>query len=160
MPAVNLQRIMFGIVLGLQAALAGAIGNNTFPTYTPYLLLLALFVAQVVQALTNSIAIPPSNPASKVAFSRRVPPLPLLVLSALLALVLGCSWLSSPSGAQTVGLVAKDVLCVLDHDNEPIAKIVSDCSLVGDVTEEVTAIANASRARRGACLATDAGPGK
>jgi len=80
------------------------------------------------------------------------------VFSTLGVMTCACSWLQQP---QNVGMVAKDVACVIQHDTDPPAKIVAECNLVGDALKEVAAIVNesrASKARFAAAVRCDAGP--
>lgn len=81
-----------------------------------------------------------------------------------LALV-ACSWLQSPQGPQTAGLAAKDVLCAIAHDNEPVAQVLADCNIVADFAQAVQQIlasthAKEAEAARASCRPDDAGPGK
>jgi len=42
-------------------------------------------------------------------------------------LLVGCSWLASPQGAAAVTAGIDLAVCVLNHAQEPVAQIVTDC---------------------------------
>jgi hypothetical protein len=60
------------------------------------------------------------------------------------ASVSGCSWLSSPQGAATVTAGVDLAVCVLNHINEPIQQIVTDCGAA--TAQDVIRILDAHRA--------------
>jgi hypothetical protein len=65
----------------------------------------------------------------------------------LLALAIGltdCSWLTSPQGAATVRAGVDLAICVLNHVNEPVAQIATDCGAA--TAEDVIKIMDAHRA--------------
>jgi hypothetical protein len=77
----------------------------------------------------------------------------LLVLS-----LLACSWLASPQGSATVAAGVDLAVCVLNHAQDPIATIVSECG--ADSAESVVKILDASIAsavRAGCALRPDGG---
>lgn len=91
---------------------------------------------------------------------RKAPPLAMLV--ALLSLPpLACSWLQSSQAAQDAGMAVKDTICVIDHDQEPVSQIISDCGLIGDASSlavQIAQILEASHAaEKRALSASDAG---
>jgi hypothetical protein len=81
---------------------------------------------------------------------------------ALMALA-GCGWLSSSGPANDAGMAVRDVVCVLDHDQDPVLTIISECNLASDaiaVVQQILASSHAAEARAAAEKAPDAGPGK
>lgn len=103
---------------------------------------------------------------SRIAFAVCMALLASMAFVGVTSLLSGCSWLQSPQGANGAGLAAKDIVCVLQHDSEKVSQIVSDCNLVGDVSELVQQVlaqahSNEAQARLAACFPVDAGvPGK
>ena len=65
-------------------------------------------------------------------------------LLALLLFAVRCSWLSSPQGAATVTAGIDLAVCVLNHAQEPIAQIVTDCG--AGTAEDVIKILDAHTA--------------
>ncbi len=58
--------------------------------------------------------------------------------------VMRCSWLQSPQGAATVQAGVDLAICVLNHSQEPIAQIVTDCG--AGTAEDVIKILDAHTA--------------
>ena len=77
---------------------------------------------------------------------------------------MACDFLKSPGAVQDAGLAVKDVLCILEHDQDDVRKIIVECQLASDtaqVVQQILAGAHAAEARYAAKHgAPDAGPGK
>lgn len=67
----------------------------------------------------------------------------------------GCSWLSSPQGAAAVTAGIDLAVCVLNHSNEPIQQIVTDCGAA--TAQDVVRILDAHQAAMTRALAKDGG---
>lgn len=66
-----------------------------------------------------------------------------------------CSWLQSPQGAATVTAGVDLAVCVLNHVNEPIQQIVTDCGAA--TAQDVVKILDAHRAAVVREMAKDGG---
>jgi hypothetical protein len=72
----------------------------------------------------------------------------------------GCALLQSSQTPNAIFLTISDTKCVIDHDSEPVAQIVTDCHLVGDagkLGEMIFEILTASRASNARALAASQG---
>ncbi len=69
---------------------------------------------------------------------------PVACLTLLAGCVEGCSFFSTPKGAATEQAGVDLAVCVLNHVNEPVSQIVTDCGAA--VAEDVVKILDAHRA--------------
>jgi hypothetical protein len=153
---MNRQRIIFTILVTLMAVDAELIRQNIFPAWTAYLTIAGV----AIQAFENSVGSPQASASLAADLVRKGGAgLGVLLLAGLLA--------ACPLPAQSpgiAGIAVKDTVCIVMHDNEPVAQIIKDCNLIGDATQlaiDIGQILTASRSRRAACYSNaDAGPGK
>jgi hypothetical protein len=122
-------RHIAAIILTVAIWIAWGLSKGPLPQLAPYFPVLLPIVAPVFAWLgLTSPKLPP-------VFGRRVGPTAVLMLCGAGIGTQGCSWLASPQGAATVQAGVDLAVCVLNHSNEPIQQIVTDCgaSTAGDV---------------------------
>jgi hypothetical protein len=62
------------------------------------------------------------------------------------ALVVGCSFFSSPKGASVATFTAKEALCIYELRSEPVAQILKDCNVASEAINEVSTLVAGHRA--------------
>lgn len=118
------QRIVFAIVLSLQAACVAAAQQNVLPTWTPFLAL----AGSVLLALMNSIA-PPKDPPPPAGPSKLAAILFVIGAAALATSVEACA-LFTPENLPKTELVAKDITCIIEHAFVDDATLNKVCDLL------------------------------
>lgn len=120
---------IFVAMAGLQALL------KLEPTWT-WITMAVQFATILATVFTDA-----PGTAAKMASLRK---LAKLAPIALLLLTVRCSWLQSPQGSATVQAGVDLAVCVLNHAQEPIAQIVTDCG--AGTAEDVIKILDAHTA--------------
>jgi hypothetical protein len=140
------QRIIFAIVLSLQAACVAAAQQNILPSWTPFLTL----AGSVLLALMSSIkpgGPPPVGPT-------------IAVLGVVVGLSVSACSLFTPANVQTA-LDAAKVACVLEHAFVDDATLNAVCGLVSTeqrvAAHDIVAAERVRASKRGVCVTLDGG---
>ena len=138
----NAHPLLFGLLVwpilsAIVTGIFGALGHMSATDFAKLPKWLAAFVRIVA---SSGFDAPRVLALLGRLFGRSTPPVVGFIVGCALFGIPACAFFKSPQGATTAVLVVRDAMCVLNHADEPVLKILADCNLPEDAAQVVVDI--------------------